>query len=183
MSHGFDFAKFSLKVEQAARSAFRELVLAHPNESVCAFALYSDDGAMTVCPSTNTQSHLDRRLTAFPDEVDYYTFSPAEWAFEAKGATVAFGELCSELREHVMSPHLQSDEFDAFQRDLAESCIAALERLRREVFFEGTVGRNVLLLFQASPGDVDATTERLMIQRLNDAPVVEQHRRWTETWG
>lgn len=182
-SHAFDFSLFSTQVEQAARSAFQELAAAHPAESLCAFALYSDDGAMTVCPSTNTRAHLESKLKAFPDDAAYYTFAPAEWALEAKGASVAVEELCTALRTHVMGIEDDEDAFEAFRSDLAEACIAALERLRREGFFEQTAGGAVLLLFQASAGDPEIAAERRMIERLNDAPIVQQHHRWTETWG
>lgn len=179
----FDFSLFGTKVEQAAREAFQELAAAHPAESLCAFALHSDDGAMTVCPSTNTRRHLESKLKAFPDDADYYTFAPAEWALESQGASVAVEELCTELRTHVMGFADDDEAFEAFHGDLAEACIAALERLRGEGFFERTAGGSVLLLFQASPGDPDVAAERRMIERLNDAPIAQQHRRWTETWG
>lgn len=42
------------RIEDAARQAFLDVLESHPDEHVYAFALYSDEDAMTVCPSTNT---------------------------------------------------------------------------------------------------------------------------------
>jgi hypothetical protein len=182
MADAFDFVSFGRQVEAAARSAFEELASLHPEGTLCAFALYSDDGGMTVCPSTNTRPHLERRLARFPDEADFYTFSPPEWSLEAKGAAPAFKDLCRQLRHHVRHLDEESDDFAAFKRDLAECCIAALERLRREEFFVRAAKGPVLLAFQASPGDADPEVEGRMISRLNEASIVERHRAWTETW-
>ncbi|MBS2030195.1 MAG: DUF4303 domain-containing protein [Deltaproteobacteria bacterium] len=46
-----DFELLQTEIVATCRQAFRDIRVAHPNEEICAFALYSDDGAMTVCPA------------------------------------------------------------------------------------------------------------------------------------
>ncbi len=179
----FDHRSFASRLESAVREAFQELAQAHPGEQLCAFALYSDSCGQTVCPSTNTRSHLLRRVTAEPDEAAYYQFGPAEWALEGRGATDRFSELCSELLNHPITNGDDEDLHERFIAELGETCISTLERLRAEGFFARVAGGPVTVLFQATPGDEEVETERATIARLNEPDVVEVHREWTESWG
>jgi len=181
--HGFDFADFGSRLEAATRQAFEQVRRQHPDEKLVAFALHSDSGALTVCPSTNTASHLEAQLEEDLDD-PLPKFSPAEWHFEMVGAKNVFNGLSMELRHHRINLIDDSGEiFESFAADLGEACISVLARLRAEGFFERVAGGPVLLVFNASAGDEEAESERSMIARLNGADVVEEHRSWTESWG
>lgn len=49
-----NFIQLQQKIEEASKKSFLEMYEQHKEEDIYAFALYSDEGAMTVCPSTNT---------------------------------------------------------------------------------------------------------------------------------
>ena len=49
-----NFTELKNKIEIAAKQAFLEMFEKHGKDEIYAFALYNDEGAMTVCPSTNT---------------------------------------------------------------------------------------------------------------------------------
>lgn len=54
----FNFTNLQREIEAASKLAFEELLSLSPAEDFCAFALYSDSDALTVCPSVNTIDHL-----------------------------------------------------------------------------------------------------------------------------
>ena len=62
-----DFSALRGEIMDAARRAFEALMRNHPNERFYAFALYSDDGAMTVAPAANSEEAFRRKIN---DEAD-----------------------------------------------------------------------------------------------------------------
>ncbi len=176
----FDFTTLEAAIVRACHTAFEDVARTHPNETVCAFALYSDEDAMTVCPSFDLASRRDARVARYPDDAEVYIFETAEWALEAFGAREAFRDICTTVRTHVM----QLDDADAasFKAELFETCIRTLERLRAEGAFEAYPG--LLLRFTVSDTDVEAKDEVALMERLNGAsPYVDQYRRWTARWA
>jgi hypothetical protein len=193
----FDFAALEVEIRRAAKQAFDEVASAHPDEQLCAFALYSDDGAMTVCPSINTVQHLARMQSKYPDEAPYYKFAPPEWKYEATGADAAFGAICLQVRTQALAFEGVTAEaartlagvsplrmapappgFDDFKSELFETCVRVLESLRADPLFAG-----VLLVFAVSDSDPSVESELAMIERLNDEAVVSEFRTWTKTWA
>ena len=69
-----NFEALKQEIEVATKKAFIEMFENYGAEEIYGFALYSDEGAMTVCPSTNTLKHL---MTVDQDDLTYYTFEPA----------------------------------------------------------------------------------------------------------
>ncbi len=178
----FDFVALEKKLERAVRRAFRDLTKAHPKETPCAFALYSDDGAMTVCPAFDLASERDARVEAHPDDAEGYTFSTPEWALEGFGADDEFEKLCTLVRSRVLSIEESAQPFGAFKAELFETCVRTLERLRADGFFDPYP--DLLVMFAVSDGNPTAKDERRMMKRLNgDSPWVARHRRWTKSWG
>lgn len=184
-----DITALKRKIETAAREAFTEMVRLHKDEGIYAFALYSDEGAMTVCPSTNTLRHL-----AAQDEGDgdlYPKFAPAKWKYEMQGADAAFNAISTLAREYVFSlDEEESDEdgdagnsgFAAFQQGLYEACIEVLEALKQEGFFRQALGQDVFLTFEVSDHELDPQKIREIIARLNDGQYRDEYLAWMDTW-
>ena len=83
----FDPAQLSASVRDAARQAFGDLRRAHPDETFYAFALYTDDGWMTIVPAANSEEGFRRATEDDPDPANqkYSRRATAEWAYEAAG--------------------------------------------------------------------------------------------------
>ena len=104
------------KIEHATKQAFIEMFENYGVDEIYGFALYSDEGAMTVCPSTNTLKHL--AVFDQNDDLTYYKFEPAEWKYEALGADKEFDEICDSLR-NVLEIYGTDDRwFERFQKQL-----------------------------------------------------------------
>lgn len=193
----FSFAALEVQVRRAARRAFKEVAAAHPEEQLCAFALYSDDGAMTVCPSINTTQHLVEMKRKYPDDYMAYKYSTPEWKYEATGAAAEFRAICEKVRTQALAfegvpaanaktlvgvnPLRMTSSprgFATFKRTLFETCLRVLESLRTDRLFAG-----VTLMFAVSDTDSSARHQLAMIKRLNDKTVVDEFRRWTKTWS
>jgi len=130
----FDFAQLERRIEDAARKAFPEVIERAGDETICAFALYSDDGAMTVCPAANTVEHVEHKDAKSPGNPDYYRFETAEWKYEAVGADDLFKGICDTVRNEVLEKEEDEAWFEAFRKQLYETCERVLLKLSRRAF-------------------------------------------------
>ena len=175
----FDFQHFEQHLTQATRDAFLELLAAHRAEGFYSFALYSDEGALTVCPSANTLAYLAAQP---PEDLPYAKFEPAEWAYEMRGAKVQFNELSRQLRTHVLDEALQEDDFEQFRQQLYATCVAVLDALRQQQFFDQAAGREVFLLFSVSDSDTPAAELAQLVKRLNHNTYRDEYLAWLASW-
>lgn len=183
-STDFDFSALAEGIAQASRAALAEISeRCGPGDPVCAFTLYTDDGAMTVCPAMVTESQVRELATRHPDEADYYRYSSAEWPLEGEGANAAFNALCTRVADHVLAlPDEGGDAaFNAFRAQLLETMLQVLERLRRE---DPAFARESLMLQVAvSDGDEPAEVLNQWVARLNPPDLAAGFKAWTDTWA
>ena len=186
-STDFDFAALAEGIAQASRAALADISgRCGPHDPVCAFTLYTDDGAMTVCPALLTESQ-ERALTErHPDDASYYRYSASEWPLEGEGANGAFNDLCKLVREHVLALEDELEDeggeaaFVAFRAQLLETMVQVLERLRRE---DPAFARESLMLqVSVSDGDEPAKVLNGWVARLNPPALAAGFKAWTDSW-
>jgi hypothetical protein len=168
------------KIEDAAKKAFLEMYEKHGAEEIYSFALYSDEGAMTVCPASNTMKVMEG---ADEDDVLYYKYEPAEWAYEMQGADEEFDEICTQLRTELYKHDDDDQWFEGFQTKLYSICIEVLEKLKNENFFTNITGKEVFLIFTVSDYEFDKKDLQDLIIRLNDNDYKSEYLDWMATWG
>jgi len=172
-------------IENATKKAFIEIFEKYGAEEIYGFALYSDEGAMTVCPSTNTIKHLS---TADKEQFDYYKFEPAEWKYEMKGADIEFNDICKQLRNELeKNEYLDNEEYNEtwflkFQSELYETCISVLEKLKKENFFKKIVGKDIFLIFTVSEYEFETNDLKNILKRLNENEYKTEYLNWMKTW-
>lgn len=171
----FDFQHLKQQLSQATQDAFLELLAAHRAEEFYSFALYSDEGAMTVCPAANTLAHLAAQS---PEDQQYAKFEPAEWAYEMRGAAAQFDELSRQLRTHVLDEALEKSAFELFRQQLYGTCVAVLDELRQQRFFDQAAGREVFLLFSVSDSDTPAAELAQLAKQLNHNAYRDEYLAW-----
>ncbi|WP_312302478.1 DUF4303 domain-containing protein [Chryseobacterium sp.] len=175
-----DFEILKQQIEDAAKKAFLEMYEKHSREQVYSFALYSDEGAMTVCPAANTLKMLE---AADEDDALYYKYEPAEWAYEMEGADDEFNAICSLLRAEL-DQHREDDEwFEDFQARLYSVCVEVLEKLKNEDFFRQITGQDIFLIFTVSDYEFEKQDLKNIIVRLNDNEYKSEYLEWMDTWG
>ncbi|RQO41539.1 hypothetical protein DBR39_02600 [Chryseobacterium sp. KBW03] len=175
-----DFEILKQQIENAAKKAFLEVYEKHGAEGIYSFALYSDEGAMTVCPAANTMKVME---TADEDDILYYKYEPAEWIYEMKGADKEFNEICTQLRTEL-DKHDDDDQwFEGFQTTLYSTCIEVLEKLKNENFFTQITGKDVFLIFTVSEYEFETKDLQDIIIRLNDNEYKSEYLDWMATWG
>lgn len=183
-STDFDFAALAESIGQASRAALADISeRCGPHDPVCAFTLYTDDGAMTVCPAMVTEAQVLALIARHPDDAGYYRYSSSEWPMEGEGANGAFNDLCTLVREHVLGlPDEGGDAvFSAFRTQLLETMVQVLERLRRE---DPAFARASLMLqVSVSDGDEPADVLNQWVARLNPPGVAAGFKAWTDSWG
>jgi len=175
-----DFNRLKQKIEDAAKKAFLELYERHKEEEIYAFALYSDEGAMTVCPSTNTVRFFDEYK--YEDDWIYYKYEPAEWKYEMQGADKGFDEISNELYKEVLKISDDNEAFTTFQQNLYKVCIEVLEKFKNENFFKQITGKDVFLIFTVSDYDFSKKEFENIIVRLNDNAYKTEYLDWIKTW-
>ena len=105
-----NFKKLEQKIENATKEAFIEMYNKHKNEEIYGFALYSDAGAMTVCPATNTIEFLNSLDNEEKEEINYYKFETVEWKYEGDGADEKFNDICTELSAELEKNKYQDEK-------------------------------------------------------------------------
>jgi hypothetical protein len=175
-----DFEILKQEIENAAKKAFLEMYEKHGAENIYSFALYSDEGAMTVCPASNTLEELD---TEDEDDALYYKYEPAEWTYEMEGADKEFNKICAKLRAELDKNGDDNDWFEDFQAKLYTTCIEVLEKLKNEDFFKQITGKDVFLFFTVSDYEFDKKDLKEIITRLNDNEYKTEYLEWMDTWG
>lgn len=174
------------KIENAARQAFLEMFEKHGEEGICAFALYSDGGAWTVCPATNTTEHLEEEIKNDSEDEYYYLYETAAWKYECVGADKLFDEICKFCGDTVCAmkknEKTYEKEFSTFQKLLFDTCVEVLEKLKSENFFKQIVGKEILLLFTVSDHDFSTKDFERIVTRLNDGKYRDDCLDWIKTW-
>ncbi|UTX48148.1 DUF4303 domain-containing protein [Chryseobacterium sp. MA9] len=175
-----DFEILKQQIEDAARKAFLEVYDKHGGEEIYSFALYSDEGAMTVCPAANTMKVME---TVDKDDALYYKYEPAEWAYEMEGADEEFNKICTQLRAEL-DKHDDDDQwFESFQAKLYSICIEVLEKLKNENFFTKITGKDIFLIFTVSDYEFEKEELKNLITRLNNNEYKSEYLGWMATWG
>ncbi|WP_126653711.1 DUF4303 domain-containing protein [Chryseobacterium aureum] len=175
-----DFEILKQQIENAAKKAFLEVYEKHGAEEIYSFALYSDEGAMTVCPAANTMKAMEN---ADEDDVLYYKYEPAEWTYEMEGADEDFNEICTQLRTELYKHDDDDQWFEGFQAKLYSTCIEVLEKLKNENFFTNITGKEIFLIFTVSDYDFETKDLQDLIIRLNDNEYKNEYMNWMATWG
>ena len=174
---GVDFVRLREAVREGARKAFAEVRAAHPEERFYVFALYTDDGMMTIVPAANTEEGFNCKAGPDPEEANHYRWSTGEWAYEAVGDD-HFRAASNLLNVPNRYPG-EDDEgdqggpgFDAFKAQAIETMIAALRDLDEEgIFGTGTDREHVTLFVSISDSDDAVAVENRSAGLLNPAPV------------
>ncbi|WP_185289273.1 DUF4303 domain-containing protein [Chryseobacterium lactis] len=174
-----DFEILKQQIETAAKKAFLEMYEKHGDEQIYSFALYSDEGAMTVCPATNTLQMLDED----DDDLLYYKYEPAEWTYEMEGANEDFNEICTRLRSELDQNSENDEWFEDFRTRLYTACIEVLEKLKNENFFRQITGRDIFLIFTVSDYEFEKQDLKNIIISLNDNEYKREYLEWMDTWG
>ena len=181
-----NFEALKQEIEVATKKAFIEMFENYGAEEIYGFALYSDEGAMTVCPSTNTLKHL---TTVDQNYLTYYTFEPAEWKYEMQGAAREFDHISKQLRTELeKNEFLDNGEYNeawfaTFQSQLYETCIGVLEKLKSEDFFKNIVGKDIFLMFTVSEYEFETKDLKKIIKRLNNNTYKTKYLKWMKKWG
>ena len=168
----FDFALLHTLVADAARRAVAAVRRAHPDQHIDAFALVSDDSAMTIGCMANSREAL--AASEYGEEM---LWNPAEWAFDDGGAY--FDSACRLLLQAHRELPFDVD-FDTFRSGVFDACIAALAQLDAEgVFGAGAQREEFVLLFEVS----DSEPLEGVMARLNPPAVVARFEAWMASWA
>ncbi|WP_299435668.1 DUF4303 domain-containing protein [uncultured Aquimarina sp.] len=149
-----NFDSLKKQIKTVTKAAFLENV-SNYGKDICAFALVSDDGAMTVVPFTNTATHLQKTQKEDPVYKEVYEFEPAEW-YTSDGANEEINAICKILNQEVLSDNI---DFESFKNQLFETCVEVLEELQQDNFFKDSLQKDILVLFSIS--DTDEPEEKL----------------------
>ncbi|NML22353.1 DUF4303 domain-containing protein [Pseudoflavitalea sp. G-6-1-2] len=169
-------AILSAAIETATRKAFAELADRCGGEQLYAFALYSDEDAITLCPSANTLEHLE--AGGDKDDWAYYQFEPAEWKYEMEGAEKEFNQISAQLR-HAAQKTVGTEKRS---RQLRELAVSVLAKLKEEGFFNSLAKREVFLTWSVSDSDMDPEIIEPIIRLLNGPFYAQQYIDWMKTW-
>lgn len=157
----------SALIRDAARQAFGDLRRRHADETFYAFALYTDDGWMTIVPAANSEEGFHRATQDVTDSAEhgYYRWATAEWAYEA-----ACGEHFDAANALLNAPP-ESGEARCHQEKgeaLLASMVEGLRLLDAEGFFgTGPQREKITLFVSISDSDEAEKVETTSARQLN----------------
>ena len=180
--NSMDFEILRQKIENATKKAFIEMFENYGVDEIYGFALYSDEGAMTVCPSTNTLKYF-LNIHKDEDSIAYYKFAPSEWKYEMQGANKEFKEISNQLYNEAIKSGDDEKIFNKFQEQLFNVCVEVLEKLKNENFFKNIIGKDIFLIFTVSDYDFEEKEGfKEILTRSNDNEYVTEYLNWMKTW-
>jgi hypothetical protein len=168
-----NFATLQQEIASAARQAFTEIRNDHPSERFYAFALYTDDSAMTVEPAANSEEALESTAEDYDESPDtgWLRWGTAEWAYESEGGD-HFNDVYDALNVENRYDKKDPKAFGAFKQNLFETMILALKSLDDEGFFGTGKDREAVTLFcSVSDSDDAEDLEDQSAKRLNSKAV------------
>ena len=177
---GLQTTKLTDLIRDAARDAFADLRAAHPGEAFYAFALYTDDGLMTVMPAANSEQGFRRAAgdEDDPTELAHYRWATGEWAYEGEGAESAKFDAVHDLLNEPAGLYDGDDDAEADRQfrargdQLIKCMIAALRQLDAEgCFGVGEEGRRVTVFVSISDSDAAQVIENKSADLLNPPEV------------
>lgn len=178
-----DFAELSQQIEQAARDAFIEQLACAGavSETLYSFALYSDEGAMTLCPSSNTLEFVEQNAPT--KDQTYYRLEPFEWKYEMQGADQQFSQLSKQLYEYCEQVEDDEQLFEQFQQKLYTTGFEVLLKLVQEDFFARTAGREIFVIFSVSEYEFERQKLAEMVTQLNpNNNYKDMYLSWMKSW-
>lgn len=179
-----------------ARESFKTIQIRRADERFYAFALYTDDGAMTVCAAASTEESFQRRLQN--DAEQEHSFDAVAYAREYRSdeasdhrkflrwATTEWEYAGFDVPEHeeLHAAMSKVDLWEIYGREGVSRPLTYLTRLMTDVLAdldrEGAFGvgaeRERVVLF-VSVADSDACTfiENRSAKRLNPAPMLSEY--------
>jgi len=168
-------------VRDAARAAFEQVREENPDESFYGFALYTDDGLMTIMPAANSEQGFKEacRNNGFkkPDEKAYARWATAEWGYEAVGADHfdAAHELLNGPDRGDAGDADDEAAYRALGNTVIGSMVNALNDLDQSGFFGAGAEREKVTLFvSVSDSDAAESIENESAKQLNPPAVAER---------
>lgn len=135
------------KIREAAQAAFEKALDEVGKDRLCGFALYSDESAMSLGATINTEEHFNAVTKRRPKNKVSNQWSPPEWKEEGFAEEI-FEEINDELYDYSEELGDDDDEFTKFTRAFFEECVDALEDIKK-IIPEG-INENFVLLFDIS---------------------------------
>jgi hypothetical protein len=163
---------------EGSRAALTELSGAHPSEDFYAYALYSDDGAMTVVPAANSEQSLQRVTARYVEDgfsiakvgLHHLRYCPDEWAYS--GSRWEVWQEASEFHDQVMDAYRNRDAFVEFKHGLFQMMIDCLRDLDHEgLFGDGPDRKGVTLMIWVTDSGVAHEWWVRSVEQLNPKPV------------
>lgn len=94
----FDYNEFESSLYEATAECYQTFTQKRGSESICAFALYSDESASSIAASVNVEKHLAKLTKENAEDALYYKWSTAEWKYESI-ASKKLDQLSGQLME------------------------------------------------------------------------------------
>jgi hypothetical protein len=165
------------QLKRAAKAAITDLRAAHPDETIYAFALYTDDDVRGVWPAANTEEAFAEAVARynFNDERNNagIRFSTGEWKYEGFGRE-HFGQshdaVTAMAEEHA-------DGFPRFRQQILDVMVEVLAALDADgVFGRGPERERITLLCAVTDADEFAEEfQERSIRMLNPPAVVASY--------
>lgn len=158
-----DWTALTQDIAAAARQSFSDLFARHGDETFYAFALYTDEDCYTVVPAANSLEQYQAKMAdlgeADPQELAYYRWASAEWAYEDYTSD-PFNPICNRLSAACAAVSGDASAFAAFKANVHQAMIGALKLLDDENFFGQRRDGALLFITSSDADEAEAMEDR-----------------------
>ena len=169
----FNYTNFEAELKKLTGETFNKCLQKLDAAQFSGFALYSDESAMSISVSCNTQEHLKEALEEEKGHDAYFKWTPGEWKYEMVNSK-AFETLNGELSQVHLADN--GSDFLTHRNKIFRIAVKVLSDLKIERLFR-TMSENFVLMFAVSDFS-EPEFEIEFVKMLNTPMQVREFEEW-----
>lgn len=171
-----NFQQFKSKLKKSTRKVFLQLTKEY--NDICAFGLYSDESAMSIAVSFNTESYFKEMWESDPDEKESYRWFPGEWFCESYQDSKDFDKLNKQISPNssLNESFPTTTEFLEFRDNLYNTAVEVLSELKDEGLFSEFTNEFILLFAVSEFENEEKQIE--WVEKLNSEKLSNEFEEW-----
>ena len=172
----FNLDLFKKNLKSLTKETFVKCTKKIDIKNICGFALYSDNSAMTISVSLNTNIHLKENQNKEKGYDIYFKWTPGEWKYEMINS-----KEYEFLNKMLQDSHNEiEDSYFLKHRNEVYNCgVEILEELKKEGVFR-RANEDFVVMFAISDFS-EPELEIEFVKRLNSNPKTKEFKEWIES--
>jgi len=170
------------RIEEVTKHRFMELFNKYGQDSIYAFAVLVRHkwSETDMYAAVNTLKYIDGLIDETEDL--HYKYNATEWRYEQYKEDSLFKEISRICDDELSKRRHDKKAISLFQKELSQTCVDVLEKLKSERFFEQITGDDIFLIHNIVNTGFKKRKLKRIANRLNDNKYKKEYMRWIKIW-